>query len=214
MQWIAEEAPRNSAAAATTRRSRRSLVWAGIAGAALTAAVLAAAAASLWPRPGVAEYFPATFRKGAISSARFTPDGLSFVYSASWEGQPYAAFLGRPGNPDARDLQLPDARIMSISRAGDMAVLFGSQNITHTWGVRMLARIPDGRWIASRLALRGGGRRLDSRAPTRSPLSETPGATVTGPSSFPPARPSTKRGPRGRCECRRTAVAWRSSRVR
>ena len=82
----------------------------------------------------------------AISSARFTPDGLSFVYSASWEGQPYAAFLGRPGNPDARDMQLQDARIMSISRAGDMAVLFGPQNITDTWGVRMLARIPLGRF--------------------------------------------------------------------
>ena len=31
---------------------------------------------------------------------------------------------------------------MSISRAGDMAVLFGPQNITHTWGLRTLARIP------------------------------------------------------------------------
>jgi hypothetical protein len=96
----------------------------------------------LWPGASVAEYLPATFRKGAVSSARFTPDGLSFVYSASWEGQPYAAFLGRPANPDARDLQVRDARILSISRAGDMAVLFGPQNITHTWGLRTLARIP------------------------------------------------------------------------
>ena len=142
LRWIAEEQPGNIPAAATTRRPRRAALWAGVAGAALTAAVLAAVAASMWPRPGVAEYLPATFRKGAVSSARFTPDGLSFVYSASWEGQPYAAFLGRPGNPDARDLQLQHARIMSISRAGDMAVLFGPQNITHTWGVRTLARIP------------------------------------------------------------------------
>ena len=96
----------------------------------------------MWPRPAVAEYLPVTFRKGAVSSARFTPDGQSFVYSASWEGQPYAAFLGRPESPDARDLQLQDARILSISRAGDMAVLFGPQNITHTFGVRTLARIP------------------------------------------------------------------------
>lgn len=142
LQWIAEEAPPSIPAAATTGRSRRALVWAGVTGAAVTAAFLAATAASLWPSPGVAEYFPATFRKGTISSARFTPDGLSFVYSASWDGQPYAAFLGRPANPDARDLQLQDARIMSISHAGDMAVLFGPQNITHTWGLRTLARIP------------------------------------------------------------------------
>ena len=77
-----------------------------------------------------------------MSSARFTPDGQSFVYSASWEGQPYAAFLGRPESPDARDLQLKDARILSISRAGDMAVLFGPQNIARAFGVRTLARIP------------------------------------------------------------------------
>ena len=77
-----------------------------------------------------------------MSSARFTPDGQSFVYSASWEGQPYAAFLGRPESPDVRDLQLEDARILSISRAGDMAVLFGPQNIERAFGVRTLARIP------------------------------------------------------------------------
>ncbi len=143
LRWIAE-----AGSAATTpapvkaRRPFHVAFWGVIAGAALTAAVFAAAAASIWPEPSVAEYLPATFRKGAVSSARFTPDGQSFVYSASWEDQPYAAFLGRPANPDARDLQLKDARIMSISRTGDMAVLFGPQNITHTFGVRTLARIP------------------------------------------------------------------------
>ena len=141
LRWIVEDAAGNIPAA-MNRGPRRGRLWGSVAGAGLTAVVLAATAASMWPRPGVAEYLPATFRKGAVSSARFTPDGLSFVYSASWEGQPYAAFLGRPANPDARDLQLQDARIMSISRAGDMAVLFGPQNITHTWGMRTLARIP------------------------------------------------------------------------
>ena len=69
---------------------------------------------------------------------------------------------------------------MSISRAGDMAVLFGPQNITHTWGMRMLARIP----------MAGGSRRdvlsgvVDADwipEPTRSPLSVTPAAIVPGP---------------------------------
>ena len=108
----------------------------------LTAAVFAATVPSMWPRPAVAEFRQVTYRKGAVSSARFTPDGQSFVYSASWEGQPYAAFLGRPESPDVRDLQLEDARILSISRAGDMAVLFGPQNIERAFGVRTLARIP------------------------------------------------------------------------
>ena len=59
------------------------------------------------------------------------------------------AFLGRPEGADTRDLQLTDARIQSISRAGDMAVLFGPQNIQQTFGTRTLARV----------AMAGGARR-------------------------------------------------------
>jgi hypothetical protein len=143
LRWIGEGSPSTVALPSlANRHPRRSVLWGALAGAAASAAVLAAAALAMRPAPSVAEYLPATFRKGAVSSARFTPDGQSFVYSASWDGQPYAAFLGRPANPDARDLQLKDARIMSISRAGDMAVLFGPQDVTHTSGARTLARVP------------------------------------------------------------------------
>ena len=143
LRWIAEAGSgATTAAPGIARRSRRAALWGGVVGAALTAAVLTAAALSMWPKPVVAEYRQVTFRKGVVSSARFTPDGRNFVYGASWEGEPYAAFLGRPESPDARDLQLPDARIQSISRAGDMAVLFGPQNIERAFGLRTLARIP------------------------------------------------------------------------
>ena len=143
LRWIAEADPAGTTATpGVSRRTRRAALWGGLAGAALTAGVVAAVMPSMWPRPAVAEYHFATFRRGAISSARFTPDGQSFVYSASWGGQPYGAFFGRLGSPDARDLQLKDARILSIGRAGDMAVLFAPQNITHTFGPRTLARVP------------------------------------------------------------------------
>ena len=195
LRWIAEEAPGNIATAPATRRPRRAGLWVGVAGVALTAAVLGATAAWMWPRPGAAEFLPATFRKGAVSAARFTPDGQSFVYSASWEGQPYSAFLGRPGNPDARDLQLQNARIISISETGDMAVLFGPQNITHTWGARMLARAPmaggsrrdmlsgvvDADWIPGTDALAvirdtGGDRPWTVEFPAGTTVHETPAA--------------------------------------
>jgi hypothetical protein len=143
LRWIAEGGSGTTTSApGIARRPRRAALWGGVAGAALTAAVFAATVPAMWPRPAVAEYQPVTFRRGAVSSARFTADGKSFVYSASWEGQPYAAFLGRPGSGDARDLQLKDSRILSISRAGDMAVLFGPQNIHRAFGLRTLARIP------------------------------------------------------------------------
>jgi Tol biopolymer transport system component len=149
LRWIAESGSGTATAARVARRSRRSALWGALGGAALTAAGVAATLPSIWPRPAVAAYHPVTFRKGVVSSARFTPDGQSFVYSASWEGQPYAAFLGRPEGADTRDLQLPDARILSISRTGDMAVLFGPQNIERAYGTRTLARV----------AMAGGARR-------------------------------------------------------
>ena len=150
LRWIAEG---GSGEAASTRvdagRPRRAALWGALAGAAVTAAGVVAALPLIPPRPSVAEYLGVTYRKGAVSSARFTPDGQSFVYSASWEGHPYASFLGRPPSPDARDLQLKDSRILSISRGGEMAVVFGPQNITHGFGDRVLSRIP----------LAGGARR-------------------------------------------------------
>ena len=143
LRWIAEAGSGGTTAVPGFKRlSRRRALWGGLLGAALTAGVFVVAVRSMWPRPAVAKYHPATFARGAVSSARFTPDGQNFVYTASWGGQPYAAFLGRLGSPDARDLQLKDARILSIGRSGDMAVLFGPQNIIQTFGVRTLARIP------------------------------------------------------------------------
>jgi hypothetical protein len=95
----------------------------------------------VWPVRSASLFTPVTFRKGIVSSARFTPDG-NFVFSASWEGSVYATFLGRSNAADARDLLLSDSRILSVSRAGEMAVLFGPQNSTHTFGERLLASIP------------------------------------------------------------------------
>jgi eukaryotic-like serine/threonine-protein kinase len=141
LRWIAEDGPRTTSPD-ITQRSHRAALWGGLAGAALTAVVVAAIVSALWPKPTVAEYRQVTYRRGIVSSARFTPDGQNFVYSASWEGQPYGAFLGRPESADTRDLQLNDARILSISRAGDMAVLFGPQNVQRAFGVRTLAHIP------------------------------------------------------------------------
>src|SRR5262245_58749304 len=116
----------------------------------------------MWPSPPVAEYLPATFRKGAVSSARFTADGQSIVYSASWEGQPYGAFLGRPPNPDARDLQ--------FERCADHVDFPGGRHGRavrspehHSHLRRANARAnSDGGWGTRRHAHWGGRPRLDS----------------------------------------------------
>jgi hypothetical protein len=142
LRWIADASPAMASGRPDVARGRpRAALWGALTGSALTAAVIAALVLPLWPRPNVPLLTPVTFRKGIVPSARFTTDG-NFVYSASWDGHAYATFLGRLGAGDARDLLLTDSRILSVSRAGDMAVLFGPQNSTHTFGERLLASIP------------------------------------------------------------------------
>jgi hypothetical protein len=143
LRWIAEAGPDTSAAVPLpARRSWRAVLVGGLVVALLAVATFVGITA-LVPRPALlAKYFRVTFRHGSVSSARFTPDGQSFVYSASWDGQPYETFLGRSGSPDARNLALETGKILSISRSSDMAVLFGPQNIVRSFGVRTLGRVP------------------------------------------------------------------------
>jgi hypothetical protein len=143
LRWIAEGGLVATVAAPRTGgRTLRTALLGGLAGAALTAIV---GAAALWwasSTSGIAEYSPVTFRRGIVSSARFAPDGASVVYSAAWEGQPYAAYHVSSAAPAGRDLLLKDSRVLSISSPGDLAVLFGPQNIEQAFGARTLARIP------------------------------------------------------------------------
>ena len=125
---------------APVRRVRRAWLIAALVAASLAGGMFAGRA--FVPRSRVAEYLPVTHRRGAVSSARFVPDGQSFLYSATWERQPYGVFLGRPDGGDSRDLGLEGGRVLSISNSGNMAVLFGDQNIVRTFGVRTLARVP------------------------------------------------------------------------
>jgi hypothetical protein len=150
LRWITDsDSAVGGRALSTSRLSRRTLLLGGVAGAAIGAGLLAGGNALVGLRPAAVVYTPVTFRQGAVSAARFTPDGQNIVYSASWEGRPYDVFLGHESSADARALGLETGRILSISPAGDMAVLFGPQNMTHVFGPRRLARVP----------LAGGARR-------------------------------------------------------
>jgi dipeptidyl aminopeptidase/acylaminoacyl peptidase len=144
LQWIAETPSRSEFGPRfpLIRRWPRK-GWLGVAVAALaTIAVIAAAFALIWPTRLVPVYTPVTFRHGAVSTARFSPDGQNVIYSASWEGEPYDVFFAHEGNPDARSLDLENGRILSVSPIGDLALVFGRQNISHLSGRTTLARVP------------------------------------------------------------------------
>ena len=64
-----------------------------------------------------------TYRRGIIQAARFSPDGRSVIFAASWEGQPVELFSVQPGVPESsRPLGFASTGLLSISSTGEMAV--------------------------------------------------------------------------------------------
>jgi eukaryotic-like serine/threonine-protein kinase len=104
-------------------------------GAALPAAFAAFAAAAGWfgaralTKPNAAPSFHRlTFRTGQIANARFAPDGKTVIYGAQWEGEAnqsdVSLYQTRAESPESRRFDYPDADILSVSREGEMALLF------------------------------------------------------------------------------------------
>ena len=87
-------------------------------------------------------YQQLTFRRGTVRSARFTPNGQSVVYGAAWEGKPTELFITSPESPQSRSLERHGEELMSISSAGDIALLT-NVNVTGTYTQSgTLARMP------------------------------------------------------------------------
>jgi DNA-binding winged helix-turn-helix (wHTH) protein/Tol biopolymer transport system component len=64
-----------------------------------------------------------TFRRGGVVSARFTPDGTTVVYGATWDGDPVRLFSTRIEGPESSPLSLPDADVTGISAAAEMLIV-------------------------------------------------------------------------------------------
>jgi len=59
-----------------------------------------------------------TFRRGTISSARFSPDSQTIVYGAALEGKPVELFTTRFDSTDSRPLGLEKTQLLGISSTG------------------------------------------------------------------------------------------------
>ncbi|HZP06262.1 MAG TPA: winged helix-turn-helix domain-containing protein [Terracidiphilus sp.] len=64
-----------------------------------------------------------TMNRGTIYSARFTPDGKTVIYSASWERAPVELFSTDLKFGGSRALGLTDTDLLAVSSTGEMAVL-------------------------------------------------------------------------------------------
>jgi len=73
--------------------------------------------------PVAPEFQRVTFRRGAVTSARFGPE-RQVVYVASWEGQPWATHLVSTGARESRPLGIERADVVAVS-ATEVAFLRG-----------------------------------------------------------------------------------------
>ena len=84
------------------------------------------------------------FRRGMVTNARFTPDGQTILYDASFEGSPLQIFSTRPDSPESRTIGLADqTELLSVSSSGELAVLLKAQPGYAIFGWEgTLARVP------------------------------------------------------------------------
>ncbi len=130
-------------AVAAPRRSR----WLVPTLAAAVAALLAATAAwAIFSQRGRAVSAPdfrqLTYRRGYIDAARFTGDGHTVVYSASWDGAPVQPFTMRLESPESRPLDMNAASLLAVSPSGEVAVSLNGQSIARLLQIGTLARVP------------------------------------------------------------------------
>lgn len=121
---------------------RKRAVW--VAAAAVTVAAVIAAAGWFLRRAeiGLPSFTPLTFRRGHISSARFTSDGNIVLYSAYWNGAPVDTFFIRTGTTESRPLGLNNADLLSVSSRGELAVLLRKKDTLAWFSLGTLARLP------------------------------------------------------------------------
>jgi len=129
--------------------SRRSLpperprwMWAAVLALVAVAAVLAAYfLGKKNVSSSTASYRQLTFEPGYAGPARFTRDGNTVVYSASWNGGARQLYAQRSNSVQATPLNL-DADVLGIADNGDMAVIL-KRRFLATWLQRgTLARLP------------------------------------------------------------------------
>jgi hypothetical protein len=134
-------APRAPAPTVRVRRWR----WGVVASALVATGALGVVAGQRWGENPPPRFTQQTYRGGTVSAARFTPDGRTIVYSAAWDGGALELYTKRSKDLESRRFGLQGARVLSVSRSGELAVQLlaeGSSMGFDTYPAGTLARIP------------------------------------------------------------------------
>jgi eukaryotic-like serine/threonine-protein kinase len=136
-----------AAVAAVEAPARRGGMRWLIPGAALVVLAGLAYVAGRWmagpPAQEAPTYHRLTFRRGAILSAHFAPDGKTVVYADQFEGSDAPQVLSvNLGSPESLTLPLSNAAVESISTSGELALILDRHTIRNYARVGTLARAP------------------------------------------------------------------------
>jgi Tol biopolymer transport system component len=83
-----------------------------------------------------------TFAPQFVTSARFTPDGRTVVYSAARDGNTSELFVRHAEDAQARPIGGKNVQLLSVSSKGELAVLTRAHYRGHRTYVGTLARMP------------------------------------------------------------------------
>src|SRR5262249_52240448 len=89
----------------------------------LLAVALLLVGRQLHPASVPATFQRLTFDEGTIYSARFSPDGHTFVYGASWNGKPLRLYSAVGESLLSQQLDLNDASLLAISSTRELALV-------------------------------------------------------------------------------------------
>jgi len=83
-----------------------------------------------------------TFREGLVSGARFASGGRTVVYAANWGADEKDLYLAPVGSHEHRPLNVPGARVLSISRSDELLVRLRSRDVGGFVVLGVIARMP------------------------------------------------------------------------
>jgi hypothetical protein len=83
-----------------------------------------------------------TFRGGHVSTARFSPDGQTIVYSAAFGDEPLQIYTTRPDAPQSRELGLKKSAILAVSKQDELAITLNHTETAANASGGTLARLP------------------------------------------------------------------------
>jgi eukaryotic-like serine/threonine-protein kinase len=81
-----------------------------------------------------------TYRRGTPGNGRFTPDGKNVIYTATWEGADSELYSVASDSVGGQPVGIKNARLLAISKKGELAVALAPVELTRFLATGNLAR--------------------------------------------------------------------------